>query len=272
VEEAYRAPVSAFEKLDWKMFARAYAHRSYPTGIVPSDTQLLLAFLAEYFPRISGANTLLDLASGPIASQICSAAPFTRSIIVSDISEDNLNILKSWKQNNIVDLDYKNWNRYTEFSLRCEGLLHPSRDDVQNREDEVRDKIKRFVAFDIRQPLANTFATPVDAISCFYGTEAAASCFAEWQKIVLNISQGLAPGGHLLLSLVAESDSYLVVDLNDHSHRVEIANISEDQLHAGLELAGFPANQRVVKRVNFSGFESEGYDTMFLVYAQKNWV
>jgi hypothetical protein len=252
------------------MFAKSYAHRSYPTNTVPSDTQLLLEFLAEFFPKIEGARTLLDLASGPVVSQVCSAAPFTQSIIMSDISRSNLQVLRSWQKNQSSDADFKNWNTYTEFSLRCEGRLNPSLEDINKRETEVRTKIKSFIELDIRKPFIQHVPEPVDAISCFFGTEAAASSCEEWVEILRNITQCLRPDGHLLLSLVAESDSYLFVDINNGCHRVKITNINETQIFAGLRSVGFTSDSLIVKRLKFSGFESEGYDTIFLVYARKN--
>ncbi|KAL3871345.1 hypothetical protein ACJMK2_039352 [Sinanodonta woodiana] len=196
------------------------------------EGDVLKFFLDGLYEAFKSGNItgkkLLDVGTGPIPNMAFCAAPWFEEITLSDFSQKNLEFLRKWK-----DGEINHMGPVFEYLLNLDKSS-----SIEERQDELRRKIKNIVFCDVTKP--NPVASTVvdgdlfDAITCSNCLEVASITLDEYAKSVRNLSSLLKPGGHLVLEGALEQTFYRVGDFS-----FKCTPINEDQLRDIFQKEGF---------------------------------
>ncbi len=221
------------------------------------DEEVVMAFIAERYKLLKGRPTLLEIGCGPIITHILPAVPYVSKVHLADYRPDNLIEIQKW-----IDRGEgaHNWNIFTRYVLNLEGILSPSQEQIDERENCLKSCIEKLTICDVRnkQPLNMPITFP--AVACFYTTEQASSTMTEWQEVMKNITSLVSPGGDLFMCAMGECDHYILYDKDNKPKKYSVPKLTVKDFEEAFLAAGFPADSMVVKYQKHRG------QTLFSLY------
>ncbi|XP_074080130.1 phenylethanolamine N-methyltransferase [Macrotis lagotis] len=230
-----------------------------PDGVGPWK----LRCLAETFAtgQVSGQR-LLDVGSGPTVYQLLSACPHFEDITMTDFLEGNRRELRLWLRGDPGAFD---WSRYSQHACLIEGRG----ESWQEKEHQLRSKVKRVLPIDVHQPQplgpGSPAPLPTDALISAFCLEAVSPDHASFQRALDHITTLLRPGGHLLLIGALEESWYLAGEA-----KLAVVPIREGDVREALSRSGYQV--RDFRTYTMPAYLQTGVDDVkgiFFVWAQK---
>lgn len=201
---------------------------SNPDGVGPWKLRCLAQTFAT--GEVSG-RTLIDIGSGPTVYQLLSACAHFEDITMTDFLEVNRQELGLWLRGEPGCFDWSVYSRHV-----C--LIEGKGESWQEREKQLRTKVKRVLPIDVHQPQplgAGSLAPlPADALVSTFCLEAVSPDFASFQRALDHITTLLRPGGHLLLIGALEESWYLAGEA-----RLVVVPVHEEEVRRALVCSGY---------------------------------
>ncbi|KAK3107631.1 hypothetical protein FSP39_018768 [Pinctada imbricata] len=172
---------------------------------------------------------LLDVGTGPTVHSVLRISREVRDIDLSDYTPGNIQILKDWKdgkRNEEMSL--------IQYEMKLVGDTRP----VEEREQELRDKVKGIYAIDVTT--GNVFIEHApknpsyDVITSLLCLEAVSDSREVYKKCLANVTRLVKEGGYIIMLGVLESTFYKV-----GSFRFPCAPITAEDVIAGVKANGF---------------------------------
>lgn len=215
-------------------FAKGYL-RTYYAGEPQIDEQEVSRLLVREAPRLPRGK-YLELGCGPTLHHVMPLAPFVTEIHLRDYLEENLAEVRAWHTQAAGAHD---WRAFTRMSLRDAGL-EDGPGAVATREALVRQRITRIDRCNLMAPTPAGDRGAYAAVGCFYVTEEVGISPAAWRAVMQRVADYVAPGGTLLLALLAGMTSYRVVQASGRVDDYPCACVTTDDLRQVLPGLGFP--------------------------------
>ncbi|XP_004591294.2 phenylethanolamine N-methyltransferase [Ochotona princeps] len=247
---------------------RAYLRNNYmpPRGDLSSPEGVgpwKLRCLAQTFAtgEVSG-RTLIDIGSGPTVYQLLSACAHFEDITMTDFLEVNRQELELWLRE---EPGAFSWSGYSQHVCLIEG----KGESWQEKERQLRARVKRILPIDVHQPrplgAGSPVPLPADALVSAFCLEAVSPDLASFQRALGHITTLLRPGGHLLLIGALEESWYLAGEA-----RLVVVPVSEKEVKKALEESGYEV--RDFRTYTMPAHLRTGVDDVngvFFVWAQK---
>jgi SAM-dependent methyltransferase len=265
-EKVLSAPLQPFSEIDPSYYAITYKETCYPRYPFP-DTKIIIDHFVSWFSELSNIHTVLELGCGPVLSHIVATVPIANEIIMSDFLSENLDMIDRWcRQGQESGID---WSGHVEYVLMSEGMDF-SEISIKQREDLFRSKLRRLIPGDLKRtaPLGMQCCFPL--VLCCYATEQAAKDLDEWRVVMKNLCSCVQPGGHLALSVVKNSDYYVIGDGTDHPIRIPIVKVNEDDLFDVLIENGFDRDSIKLVSESCGGLADQGLSELIVGFARRN--
>ncbi|XP_044530315.1 phenylethanolamine N-methyltransferase [Gracilinanus agilis] len=230
-----------------------------PDGVGPWK----LRCLAETFAtgEVTG-HSLIDIGSGPTVYQLLSACAHFEDITMTDFLEVNRQELGVWLRQDPGAFD---WSHYSQHVCLIEG----KGESWQEKERQLRSKVKRVLPIDVHQPQpmgpGSPAPLPTDALVSTFCLEAVSPDHASFQRALDNITTLLRPGGHLLLIGALEESWYLAGEA-----RLSVVPVQEGDVREALSRSGYQV--RDFQTYSMPAHLQTGVDDVkgiFFVWAQK---
>jgi hypothetical protein len=223
---------------------------------VDADEQNTIAFFSEAAQRIPEGEPALVFGAGPTLHHVFAIANRASEIDLGDYLRCNLDEISRWIRNEEGAHD---WGLFVAHTLRCEGETEPTRQDIFDREQLVRDRISALLEVDMRddQPPVDArqgYATVLSA----YCADSATASRDEWQAYMRRIIGLVRPGGTLLVAALGQTHSYLVGGKAFPSPCLDATDMG------GLLSAYFPEVHLTIKTVSVPECAGHGYSSIIL--------
>jgi hypothetical protein len=241
-------------------FAERYLKTFY-TGRAPTnDERVVFRFLADQVKRLEGQPVLLEVGCGPTVHHALPIAPYVSEIHMADYLEENLEEVRKWRDG---APGAGTWSQYAELAqLLDAGASSP--ETVHHLERLTREKLRQLLLCDLRDECILGAPAEYQAVTAFYCTEEVGITKTRWEEVMGNLARLVAPGGHLFLSCLRDTDFYVV-----DGSAYPCARISEADVRRVLPELGFEPSSSVVESASVDGQEDEGVFGVVLVAARK---
>jgi hypothetical protein len=240
-------------------FAEKYLKTFYRDRAPTSDERVVFQFLAEHVHRIHDDPVLLEVGCGPTVHHILPFTPYVSRIHMADYLDENLEQVRQWRDNHPAA---GNWSQYAELALGLD--VAAARAQVADLEQSARCKLGELWRCDLRNRWVLGTPAQYQVVTAFYCTEEVGITTARWEEVMENLTRLVAPGGHLFLSCLRDTDFYMV-----DGTEYPCARISEADVRRVLPRFGFAAEESVVESVNVKGQEDQGVVGVVLAVARK---
>ena len=242
-------------------FATRYMETFYSGHPPTDDEREVLRFLTERVGSLTGPPAMLEVGCGPTVHHILPFVPHVSTIDMADYLPENLAEVRRWYQR---APDAYNWRQYATLALelRNGGATMAG---IEALEAAARTKIRRLLRCDLKKPhiLGRPVSYPV--VGAFYCTEEVGIATVQWEAVMANLCRAVAPGGHLFLSCLRNTDFYMVGDT-----RYPCARISEGDVKRVLPTLGFDMRNSLVEGVSIDTQRETGVAGVVLVAARKS--
>lgn len=222
-----------------------------------------LRCLAQTFAtgEVSG-RTLIDIGSGPTIYQLLSACAHFEDITMTDFLAVNRQELGLWLREEPGAFD---WSAYSQHVCLIEG----KGESWQEKERQLRARVKRVVPIDVHQPqplgTGSLVPLPADALVSAFCLESVSPDLASFQRALNHITTLLRPGGHLLLIGGLEESWYLAGEA-----RLVVVPVCEREVREALVRSGYEV--RDLRTYLMPTHQRTGVDDVkgvFFAWAQK---
>jgi NNMT/PNMT/TEMT family len=230
-----------------------------------TDEQMVLAFLAEHFPKIESQPCAIEIGCGPTVHHVLPLAPYVSAIHMADYLPENLDEVRRWRDR---EPDAHQWEEYTALTLDLEGRPKGPA-DIERRERDVRRKMTRFLVCDLKSDVPLGTPRQYAAVCSFYCGENIGITRDEWLKVMQRLANLTQPGGFLFLSALRETTYYVVRSSDGSSQRLPSAYLTERNFAEVLPQLGFAIHDMVIDSRGLTGQEDEGVNGVILVAARK---
>jgi hypothetical protein len=204
--------------------------------------------------------TVLELGGGPTLYQLMNIIDEVKDVYFTDYTEDNLNEIRAWKNN---EPSAFNWKNFLKAALMIKNdTIHIDNKHVEALEKELRDKITRIEHCDIFQKDLGIAERSFDVINTHFVAESATSYKDQWEASLKNIYRKLSVNGLLFMSaLRGAKNSYKVLKKS-----FPAVELYEQDIENGLQTAGF----HVIRITSIhTEDKSNNYDGLMFAVAQK---
>ncbi|HEY6644664.1 guanitoxin biosynthesis pre-guanitoxin forming N-methyltransferase GntF [Povalibacter sp.] len=183
-----------------------YLHDYYSR--VETEEEHTLEFLVKQCARIPVDATILEFGCGPTLHHVLPFSHRAAEIHLADLLPANLEAIRRWQSR---DPGAHDWREFTRRVLRFEGLQHPTRHDIQCREEVTRAVISRRIVADAQQPRRpGALTRRYDCVVSCYCADSATADKREWRRFMHNIAGLVSPGGLLLVAALRRCKYYSV--------------------------------------------------------------
>ncbi|XP_033728766.1 nicotinamide N-methyltransferase-like [Pecten maximus] len=144
--------------------------------------------------KVSGKRRLLDVGTGPTVHSVITASNHVDEIFLSDYAPQNLQYLAKWRKGEIAHP-----KKLLDYVLSLEDRLMTA----EERENEVRDKVKGILPIDVtsEQPLGKDYdGGKFDVVISSHCIDAAVYEVDELAKCMKNVSSLLNEGGLFIIA------------------------------------------------------------------------
>jgi hypothetical protein len=194
-----------------------------------------------------------------VVSHLFPFTPYVSEIHVADYLDLNLNEIRKWQH---ADKNAYDWRPFAEFVLTCEGILSPSKQDIQLRETLTRQKITQYLNADatLANPLKNPPFRKYDVIVTCYCIDGISGDKKEWARYMGNLVSLLNPGGFLIISIV--TDCYYCRSGDKY---FPCPNISDQDILDLFTTLGFDKKSLTIQQIRELPDRNVGYESFTML-------
>ncbi|MEU7875442.1 guanitoxin biosynthesis pre-guanitoxin forming N-methyltransferase GntF [Dactylosporangium sp. NPDC049140] len=242
-------------------FETDWVPAQYLTGYyrtVEPDEVATIAFFVAAIRHAERDRPVLFFGIGPTLHHVFAAAETASEIHLGDYLPANLTEIQRWLDR---DPGAHDWRPFVRYTLQCEGIAHPSEEELAAREDLTRSKITDLVLVDARhpRPLDRAYATVISP----YCADSATGDRATWQLFMRHITGLVEPGGLFVTAALRRCRGYTVAGKTFPG-----ANIDEHDLRALLQPEFAPLDGTI--EVHRTGQDTaHGYSAIVLCQARR---
>ncbi|XP_063291472.1 indolethylamine N-methyltransferase-like [Pelobates fuscus] len=175
------------------------------TQKVDKETKFVLSFLSKAFASgcIQGDN-LIEIAAGPSIWHILSACEHFKNIYLTDYSQNNLNEIELWLNEDKHAFD---WSPYIRQACELEG----GRTTPEEKAEKIR-KMVSFLKCDVTKnnPLHPVLLPQADCVIIASCLICVATTLEEFTAYLKNTVSLLKPGGYFIMSEYLRASKYIV--------------------------------------------------------------
>jgi SAM-dependent methyltransferase len=233
--------------------------REYLGQHVAADEQAAIPFQVDFLrgARRRYANAL-EYGCGPTLMRAIACAPYVGSLDMADRLDATLRHVQRWISG---ERSADDWQKFTEYVLRCEGVGAPTCHDILAREQCTRRVVAGLLHTDARARYAlgpgrighYDLLVSSFCLDCISGSQAV------WRRCLRNVFAVLKPGGAFVLMSLEACRAYRVGDC-----WFPAANIRADDLECALlACAADPQSLTIVRR-DVAGHAEQGYEAILL--------
>ena len=230
--------------------------------VVEPDEQATIAFFVDAFRHAEPDQPVLLFGVGPTLHHVFLTVPSATEIHLADYLPANLREIERWLHDENGAHD---WRPFVEYTLQCEGVSRPTRNEVRTREELTRAKIAKLLSGDARcaDPLQGHGDAPYGTVISAYCADSATTNTDTWATYTRHIAGLVRPGGLFITSALRHSTGYLVGGKTFPS-----AYIDESDLRTVLE-SEFDWDDGIIDVRDLSEHRSQGYTSILLARARK---
>ncbi|GIJ54253.1 hypothetical protein Vau01_017690 [Virgisporangium aurantiacum] len=196
---------------------------------VEPDEVATIAFLVEAVRGAEPDQPVLFFGVGPTLHHVFAVAEVASEIHLGDFLPANLAEIRRW-----IDRDpgAHDWRPFVRYTLQCEGVDHPTDEEIAAREDLTRTKITELIRVDARhrRPVDRRYPTVISP----YCADSATSDRATWELYMRHITDLVEPGGLFVTAALRRCRGYTVAgktfpgaDVDEHDLRAVIESAFE---------------------------------------------
>lgn len=247
---------SVWNRWDAKGYLRQYFSRIEP------EEEATLEFLVQRLRIIKGKYPVLQFGCGPSIAETLPVVPYASEIYMADYLQTNIQEILSWMNKDPLGF---NWNLFTGFVLKLEGMPHAI-SGIVDREEELRRKIKQIGLCDAgKLPPVPDQRRRYPIVITTFCADSATSSKKIWKAYMKNILQLVAPSGHLFLGALRNADHYVLGDTT-----FPCADINEHDIVDILLGSNYDENSIDLVVKNTPKAEKRGFKSIMLVRAMRN--
>lgn len=240
-------------------FTTQYIETFYAGQPPTDDERAVIGFLNRHVHRLSGRPRLLEVGCGPTVHHVFPFLGAVSAVDMADYLPENLEEVRRWRDRRP---DAYGWRQYAALQASLRGDASDA--SIDAIEAGARACIDRLLECDLRRRPVLVDGARYDAVSAFYCTEEVGITIPRWEEVMANLADGVAPGGHLFLACLRETDFYLVGDA-----RYPCAHVTEHDVLRILPTLGFDLAQSTVETVAIESQRDTGVTGVVLAAARK---
>lgn len=235
---------------------RDYLRDYYST--VQEDEKATIKYLCDVFKTVKNNPLMIEFGTGPTLHHVFAAAPYVSEIHMADYLQNNLDEVKAW-------VDDKNgrhsWYEFVKYTLQCEGIKNPTDEQILERKDLTRKKIKKYIVVDAGKelPAGKPLFYPL-VLSC-YCADSATSDKSTWNRYMKNIISMTEKGGTFITTALRKAKHYKV-----GNHYFPSAYVDEKDFARVLSL-DFSLQNTTINVQRLEEHDSVGYSSILLAHA-----
>ena len=194
----------------WSSWQPDEYYQDYYSEIVHPDEQIALRFQIEFLQRARRRfPRALEYGCGPTLMRAIATAKYVASLDMADRLPRNLRHIRQWK---IGQENANDWNHFTEYLLKCEGVSRPSSRQVRGREHRTRKVLGQLLATDARKPypLRKARVATYDLLVSGFCLDCLSPSQAVWRRCMRHVFRLLKPGGAFVLAAFLRCRGYSV--------------------------------------------------------------
>lgn len=239
---------------------KAYLHEFYTN--VESDELETIKFLTKIAKRLPHEQKILEFGCGPTLHHIFPFIENASEIHMVDLLQCNLDEIALWIDKNRRAF---NWNSFIAYTLKCEGIEHPTVADIKKRKNETQKKITKLMTGDAGKanPLGKRAHESYSTVISCYCADSATDNVDDFKRYIKNIVSLLKPGGAFVFTCLRNTAYYKVKPLLFPS-----ANVNEQMVRTLLESDFLPESIKITVK-KLQGRREQGYTSIILAYATK---
>lgn len=197
-------PYASFDT-DWR--PHEYLNDYY--RVVEPDEQATIAFFVDALRDAEPDQPVLLFGVGPTLHHVFLAAEQAIEIHLAEYLPTNLREIERWLAG---AADAHDWSPFVTYTLACEGVAHPTADEIRDREDVTRAKITALLAGDARcaDPLEGKGAAPYGTVISAYCADSATADTTTWETYMRHIAGLVEPGGLFITAALRRCSGYVV--------------------------------------------------------------
>lgn len=214
-----------------------------PEAAEESDTthhrfsRFLLKCLAEFYGGLKKSDNslkILDYGCGPSIPFSISATSKASEIVLADYNKANREYLQEWVNGGV---SAHNWTPY--FKYVVQGLERRSEREAEQREDDLRRKVKAVIACDLCKDefIDGHFREKYDVVMSFLCIQNVARDIQGYRSCIAKLFSLIKEGGHLLLYSTRDNSGEGFYILNGTKFR--FFPLKRDFMIETLEETGF---------------------------------
>lgn len=203
-------------------------------GRFDTEDAFLLTFLHEVYGRLPDVPSMLEIGGGPCIYPLISARRRVERITFAEYSPENRHEVEAWCLDAPEAFDWGEHFRFVQ-------MLEDYKQSVEQMEVELRGKFERCVPCDVFSPAPlsgndlNATRFPLVSVHCC--PESITTTKKDFEAVLANILTLIAPGGVLVMTLIAQSSCWTVGQAEFPSFAV-----AADELQQLLRDYGFVVN------------------------------
>jgi hypothetical protein len=190
-----------------KFNPRAYLEEIHSDGGKGQANRDILISLIDEYSFVPNKTHLLELGGGPTIYQLITATSKVSSITFAEFSTDARAEIEAWVQGKKTAW---NWDAWFETTMRIESGEKPTQNQISERQQELKTKIKEIIACDVRNqnPLGDEkYLHFFDAIAMNYVIDSITESFSQWSSYLDNALSLLKPQGILIYNAISDVDT-----------------------------------------------------------------
>lgn len=252
-----------------KIHPAVYIKENFPPDdpIKNKETQGLLTFLHKSLSKINfpkGNKTrLVEVGGGPTVYQLISARRVVDEIYFTDYEKKWWAQVRKWVRK---DKQKANWTEYFRFTLRLELGREPTKQEIIEASNCLREKIVKTETFDLfdneRWPI--NYEDGFDVASMHFCIESIVSSAKLFEKGMENFFLLVKPNGYASLSFLKNSPYYLA-----GNKKIGTFPIDENYLKDFLEKEGFKIIEMETIPADKTGGDYGPYEGDICILARK---
>jgi SAM-dependent methyltransferase len=225
----------------WSSWQPDEYYQDYYSEVVHPDEKIALRFQIEFLQRARRRfSRALEYGCGPTLMRAIATAKYVESLDMADRLPRNLRHIRRWKSEKVNAND---WNHFTEYLLKCEGLSRPIRRQVRAREQLTRKVLGELLPTDARKPypLGKARVATYDLLVSGFCLDCLSPSQAVWRRCTRHVLRLLKPGGSFVFAAFLGCPGYSVGE-----RWFPGANLSRRDWQAGLVCSGaFPTALKI---------------------------
>ena len=236
---------------------------SYYRSVQP-DEQATMRFLVRAASMIGSVPMMLEFGCGPTVHHLFPFARSAHMIHVADYLECNLDAVADWMTG---APDCHDWSSFVSFTLRDEGGLEPTADEVDERVRLTRNRIVSRHLADARYVRPLGHANPhrgYPLVLCCFCPDSITDEIDEWRRCMRNIVSLVEPGGWFVFTALRNAAAYRVGDSMFPS-----AGVTEFDVAEVLRSEGFSRGDLSIEVADVVDEKNHGFSSVIFAIGRR---